>query len=109
HSVLNADPSVPGLQVPTCFTSDDGSGEPPEPRLATEADRVIVVLLADDQLAANARTPTKSGRTWGDYAVNLRQLCDASGHRFMPVQLTESGWPLDARLGDINFLRAWAV
>lgn len=109
HSVLNADASVPGLQVPTCFTPEDGSGEPPEPHLATEAERVIVVLLADDHLAANARTPAKSGRTWGDYAVQLRQLCDASGQRFMPVQLTESGWPLDVRLADLNFLRAWAV
>src|SRR5262249_36378117 len=35
-SVLNADPSVPGLQVPTVFTPDDGSGEPPEAHLATE-------------------------------------------------------------------------
>ncbi len=109
HSVLNADPSVPALQVPTYFTPDDGSGEPPEPHLATEADRVMVVLLSDDHLAANARTPTKCGRTWGDYAVQIRDLCDASGHRFMPVQLTESGWPLDVRLGDTNFLRAWAV
>jgi len=109
HSVLNADPSVPGLQVPTCFTPEDGSGEPPEPRLASEADRVLIVLLADDQLAANARSATKNGMTWGDYAVRLRELCDASGNRFMPVQLTENGWPLDARLGDSNFLRAWAI
>lgn len=109
HCVLNADPSVPGLHIPTCFTPEDGGGEPPEPSLAREADRIMVVLLADDHFAANARSPTSSGRTWGDYAVRLRELCDASGHRFMPVQLTETGWPLDARLGDINFLRAWAV
>jgi hypothetical protein len=109
HSVLNADPSVPALQVPTCFTPDDGSGEPPEPRLATEAERVVVVLLSDDHLAANARTPTKSGMTWGEYGVRLRDLCHASGHRFIPVQLTESGFPLDVRLSDTSFLRAWAV
>src|SRR5262245_58006844 len=50
HEVLNADPAVPGLQIPTCFTPDDGSGDPPEPVVATEADRVLVVLLADDKL-----------------------------------------------------------
>jgi len=107
--VLNADPSVAGLQIPTCFTPDDGSMEPPEPRLGGEADRVMVVLLAEDHMAANARKPTKSGTTWADYGVRLRELCEASSSRFMPVQLTESGWPLDSRFADINFLRAWAV
>lgn len=109
HSVLNADPAVPGLQVPTYFTPDDGSGEPPEPRVATEADRVLVVLLADDHLAVSARKPTKSGMTWGEYATKLRSITEASGHRFMPVQLTESAYPIDKRLDDTNFLRAWAI
>ena len=109
HSVLNADPAVPGLQVPTYFTADDGSGEPPEPRVATEADRVLVVLLADDNLAVSARKPTKSGTTWGDYATKLRSITEAAGHWFMPVQLTESAYPIDKRLDDTNFLRAWAI
>lgn len=109
HDALNADPAVPGLQVPTYFTPEDGSGEPPEPRLATEADRVLVVLLADDQLAAAARRPTKSGTSWGDYAAGLRTLTDAANQRMMPVQLTQNGWPVDARLSDMNFLSAWAV
>lgn len=109
HEVLNADPAVPGLQIPTYFTPDDGSGEPPEPAVATEADRVLVVLLADDHLAAAARKPTKSGTTWGEYAAKLRALTEAAGHRFMPVQLTDSAWPIDKRLEDTNFLRAWAI
>lgn len=109
HSVLNADPAVPALQVPTYFTPDDGSGEPPEPRVATEADRVLVVLLADDHLAVSARKPTKSGVTWGEYATKLRSITVAAGHRFMPVQLTESAYPIDKRLDDTNFLRAWAI
>lgn len=109
HEVLNADPAVPGLQIPTYFTPDDGSGEPPEPAVATEADRVLVVLLADDHLAVAARKPTKSGTTWGEYATKLRVLTEAAGHRFMPVQLTESAWPIDKRLDDTNFLRAWAI
>lgn len=109
HDVLNADPAVPGLQIPTYFTPDDGSGEPPEPRLATEADQVLMVLLADDNLAVSARRPTKSGMTWGEYATRLRSITESAGHRFMPVQLTESAYPIDERLGDTNFLRAWAI
>ena len=109
HEVLNADPAVPGLQVPTYFTPDDGSGEPPEPAVATEADRVLVVFLADDHLAVAARKRTKSGTTWGEYATKLRALTESAGHRFMPVQLTESAWPIDKRLDDTNFLRAWAI
>src|SRR5690606_17284295 len=109
HEVLNADPAVPGLQIPTCFTPNDGSGEPPEPAVATEADRVLVVLLADDYLAVAASKRTKSGRTWGEYATKLREITEAAGHRFVPVQLTESAWPIDKRLDDTNFLRAWAI
>jgi len=109
HEVLNADPAVPGLRIPTAFTPDDGSGEPPEPAVATEADRVLVVLLADDHLAVAASKRTKSGRTWGEYATKLREITEAAGHRFMPVQLTESAWPIDKRLDDTNFLRAWAI
>gem|GEM_PF-267404 len=109
HESLNADSAVPGLQVPTFFTPDAGTGEPPEPRVSREADRVVVVLLADDHLRAAARKPTKDGRTWGDYVVELRRLTEAAGHRFMPVQLTESAFPIDARLDDTNFLRAWAI
>lgn len=109
HEVLNADPAVPGLQVPTTFTPDDGSGEPPEPAVSTEADRVLVVLLADDHLAVAAPKPTKCGMTWGEYATQLRSLTEAASHRFMPVQLTENAWPIDRRLDDTNFLRAWAI
>jgi hypothetical protein len=109
HKMLNADPSVPGLQIPTTFTPDDGSGEPPEPVVATEADRVLVVLLADDHLAVAARKTTKSGTTWGEYVTKLRSLTEAAGHRFMPVQLTKAAWPIDKRLDDTNFLQAWAI
>lgn len=109
HEVLNADPAVPGLQIPTTFTPDNGSDEPPDPAVATEADRVLVVLLADDHLAAAARKTTKSGITWGEYATRLRSVTEDSGHRFVPVQLTENAWPIDKRLDDTNFLRAWAI
>jgi len=110
HSILNDDPAVPGLRIPTCFIPDDNTLEPPESELADEADRVFVVLLADDYLAANSKQATESGITWSDFVLRLRQLCDESPmHRFMPIQLTENGYPIDSRLNDINFLRAWAI
>jgi len=108
HAVLNDDSAVPGLRIPTCFVPDDGTLVPPGTQLASEADRVTIVLLADDYLAVNARRPTKTGMTWADYAVGLRQFCESSPvHRFMPIQITEHGWPIDPRLVDVNFLRAW--
>ena len=111
HGALNDDPSVPGLRIPTRFIPDDGSGTAPEARISDEADRVVVVLLADDYLAVRARRQAAGGSSWGDYMVRLRQLCDTApdGHRFMPIQLTEHAWPIDPRLDDVSFLRAWAV
>lgn len=110
YSVLNDDPAVPGLRISTCFTPNDGSTEPPTALIAAEADRVVVVLLSDDHMTVNARKLTKAGHTWADYALKLRKFCESSSaHRFMPVQLTENGWPLDSRLADLNFLRAWAL
>lgn len=108
---FNEDPAVPGIRIPIYFTPDEGNLEPPEPLIAPEAERVMVVLLADDYLAANARTPVESGITWGDYVVRLRQLCDASPdiYKIVPIQLTRAGWPIDTRLDDLSVLRAWAV
>ena len=94
-------------RIPTYFTPDDYSFMPPEPRLSEEAERVLVVLLADDQLVAHARSGPK-GLTWSDYVFRLRQLCDASSnHRFLPVQLTKFAWPIDTRLSDLSFVRAF--
>jgi hypothetical protein len=108
RGVINDDAAVPGLRIPTSFTPDDYSSMPPEPKLSEEADRVLVVLLADDQLVNHARTGTPGGITWGDYAVKLRQLCEASAnHRLLPVSLSGFAWPIDARLSDLNFLRAF--
>lgn len=110
YSALNDDPAVPGLRIPTVFIPFDGTNSVPEPRLAAEADRILVVVLADDHLAAHAHRPSTTGRTWADYVVKLHEFCNGSGsHRFMPIQLTQHGWPIDARLEDLNFLRAWAI
>jgi hypothetical protein len=83
RNVINDDAAVPGLRIPTSFTPDDYSFMPPEPRLSEEADRVLVVLLADDQLVMHARKDKSDGITWGDYVVKLWQLCESSpNHRF---------------------------
>lgn len=108
RDVINDDAAVPGLRIPTSFTPDDYSFMPPEPQLSEEADRVLVVLLADDQLVNHARSGRDGGITWGDYAVKLRELCDESpNHRFLPVSLSSFAWPVDARLNNLNFLRAF--
>lgn len=109
HTVLNDDAAVPGLRIPTTFTPDDYSYMPPEPRLSEEADSVLVVLLADNKLvAANARKGRSGKLTWGDYMVKLRKLCDEStNHRLLPVSLSLSAYPIDTRLKDLNFLRAF--
>ncbi|MDA8347926.1 MAG: TIR domain-containing protein [Pseudomonadota bacterium] len=108
RAVINDDAAVPGLRIATSFTPDDYSLMPPEPRLSEEADRVLVVFLADDQFVAHARTGRSGGITWADYAVMLRQLCDASpNNRLLPVSLSKFAWPIDTRLKDLNFLRAF--
>lgn len=110
HVALNDDPAVPGLRIPTMFIPHDGTDGVPDFQDAVEADRVLVVLLADDHLAAYAHRPSSNGRKWADYVVRLRELCDKKdGYRFMPIQLTQHAWPIDARLADLNFLRAWAI
>lgn len=111
HTTLNDDPAVPGLRIPTLLMPRDRMDDVPEPQLPVEADRVLVVVLADDHLAAHAHRPSKTGRTWADYIVQLRTLCGDPNvdHRFMPVQLTQHAWPIDTRLEDLNSLRAWAI
>jgi hypothetical protein len=108
RDIINDDAGAQGLRIPTIFTPDDYTLMPPEPRLSEEADRVLVVLLADDQLVNYARSGRDGGITWGDYVVKLRDLCDASPDRhFLPVSLSSFAWPVDVRLNKLNFLRAF--
>jgi hypothetical protein len=108
HDIINDDEAALGLRIPTIFTPDDYSLMPPDPRLSEEADRVLVVLLADNQLANYARAGREGGITWGDYVVKLRDLCDASPeHHFLPVRLSSFAWPIDVRLKNLNFLPAF--
>ncbi|HEV7517042.1 MAG TPA: TIR domain-containing protein [Thermoanaerobaculia bacterium] len=110
HHALNDDPAVPGLRIPTAFVPEDGTGAPPDAvTLGTDAEREFVIVLADAPMAvavAQARS-AGSGRTWGDCLCDLYEACIRDPHhRFMPVQLSLEGWPIDPRLGELNFLRA---
>ena len=111
HAHLNDDPAVPGLRIPTLFVPDDKTGAPPtEEVLPSEADRVAVVLLADDYLVANAWESYPNGRRWCDYVVSLSAACAGTRrHVFFPVQLSEAAWPIDPRLAGLNFLRASSI
>ena len=107
HEALNDDPAVPGLRVPTVFAADDGTDLPPERYDLDEADRSVVVVLADDQMVVEAAGPLPEGRqTWGEFAGDLRQRCQGSAHRFIPIAVSEHAWPLDPRLDSVSFLRA---
>lgn len=110
RSALSEDPAVPGLRIPVFFTPEDGTGRPPaEGELSPDAEHVFVVVLADDHLNVDATSSDGSRRGWADYVVALHAACQHDPHhRFMPVQLTAAAWPLDARLRDLNFLRAFA-
>ena len=82
---------------------------PPDPMLAPEGHRHLVVALADDHFAADATQPSLSG-TWLGYLIGLYRATESSPDaRFMPVQLTEHAWPLAEELEELNFLRAWSL
>lgn len=105
HKALNADPVVPGLRVPTVFCPTDGA-MPPVTYALDEAERSFVVVLADYHVVADR--DSRRERTWPGFIGNLWEACQASTHRFFPVQLDETAWDFDDRLGGTNFVRAFA-
>ena len=112
HRALNEDPAVPGLRIPTRFTVEDGTGLPPvEGDRLKEAERVFVVILADDYLTVGFEGKLPEGRkNWGEWVADLYEACEINTkHRCVPFQLSEDAWPLDKRLSAVNFPRAWAV
>jgi len=101
HLALNADPNVPGLRVPTVFCAEDGSGAPPADQQLDRAVRSFVAPLADADMDADD--------AWCSFVAGLWQGCQASPHRCVPFQLSDYAWPLDDRLREVNFVRAFAV
>jgi hypothetical protein len=45
---------------------------------------------------------------WPQFVVDLARRCGSGEHRFLPVQWSESAWPLHGELSGINFIRAYA-
>ena len=99
HGALNTDPLVPGLRVPTSFCPTDG-GRPTEPPDLEQADRNVVVVLADALLAVDEE--------WCAYAADLWLRADATVDiRCLPFELAENVYPLDERMAGASFVRAY--
>jgi hypothetical protein len=105
HKRLNADPALPGLRVPTVFCPNDGV-MPPAAYDLDEVERSFVVILADYHVVADR--DSEHERTWPSFIGDLWEACEGSPHRFFPVQLDETAWGFDDRLGGTNFVRAFA-
>jgi hypothetical protein len=112
HAALNEDPAVPGLRIPTRFTLEDGTGLPPvNGDYFSQADRVFVLVLADDYLNAEYDRPLPAGRQdWGPWLGDLYEACKQHPQRrFVPFQLSASAWPLDTKLERVSFARVFDV
>jgi hypothetical protein len=109
HVALNDDPALPGLRIPTAIVAEDGSGLPPAALNAQLAEHNVFVVLADDKMAAESDAVFPGRTDWSEFAVTLEERSRGGQHRFLPVQMTEAGFPLDRRLEQINFLRLYLV
>jgi hypothetical protein len=107
HTALNSDPRLPGLRVPTVLLPEDSSGLPPAEYSLLEAERGVVVVLADDYMVLEQPVPL--GRVaWPQFIADLAKDCTAHGYCFLPVRLSESAWPLHPDFELTNFMRAYA-
>jgi len=107
HRALNDDPALPGLRIPTCFACEDGSGFPPEKFDLDEAERSVVVVMADDKMVIEPPVVPAGRKLWGEFVADLFDACKGLDHRMIPVQLSENVYPLDDRLSGASFLRAY--
>ena len=106
HRAFNADAAVPGLAFPTVLLAEDGSKPPPIKHDLDQAESSIAVVLADDEMVVEEEIP--AGRSsWPAFVAGIAEQCKAGCHRFLPVQLSESAWPLHENLRTINFIRAF--
>ena len=105
HKALNSDSALPGLVVPTTLLAEDESKLPPTQHDLNQAERSAAIVLIDDDMVIDERSPP--GRlSWPDFVASIFKSCADGGCRFLPVQLSESAWPLHDDLKSINFIRA---
>lgn len=107
HEALNDDPALPGLRIPTLFACEDGSGFPPAEPDLDEAERSVVVVLADDKMVIEPPTVPAGKKLWSEFVGDLFERCTGSPHRLIPVQLSENVFPLDECLEGTSFLRGY--
>jgi len=107
YQALNDDPSLAGLKIPTVLACEDGTGFPPLAFDPDEAERSVVIVLADDKMVMDPPRFPAGRKSWSEFAGDLFERCKVSPHRFIPVQLSESAWPLDERLSGASFLRGY--
>ena len=68
------------------------------------AQHSFVVPLADDELCVDD--------DWCRFVADVWEACassEAGKHRCVPMQLSKNAWPLDHRLREVNFGRAFAL
>lgn len=100
HQQLNSDLIVPGLRVPTAFCpTHDGRGSPSSLKFKF-AERNFVVVLADDALSIDDAWCGFCAETWASCQENSFARC-------VPFQLSENAWPLDDRLKEVSFAKAY--
>ena len=100
HRQLNSDIIVPGLRVPTVFCPACVGCTPPARLRFDFAERNFVVLLADDRLSIDEAWCGFCAEAWASCQNNAFARC-------VPFQLTENAWPLDARLKEVSFAKAF--
>lgn len=105
HAAMNDDPALPGLRIPTRFACEDGSGFPPARLDLDEAERSVVVVLADDKMVIEPLKIPAGRKLWGEFVTEVSKRCEGTPHRLIPVQLSENVYPLDERLEGTSFLR----
>ena len=80
HRALNDDPAVPGLRVPTVIAAEDGTSLPPTRHSLGDAERNVVVVLADDDMVVEPDVPP-GRQTWAAFVGDLWEQCRSADHR----------------------------
>ncbi|MBI3273107.1 MAG: TIR domain-containing protein [Planctomycetes bacterium] len=108
HRALHDDPALPGLRVPTVVLPEDGTGLPPARHDLDEAEHSLVVVFADSDMVLEPAEVPPGRQAWPAFVGDLAERCRDGRHQFLPIQLSESAWPLDRRLEGTSFVKAHA-